>query len=198
MAQQRARARRPSREEVADRLVEAAGEVLAEVGFEASVEEITERAGFSRGAFYSNYRTKEQLFLEALQRRTRERVEDLERDLADSRDLPELLQLVTTGRRRNRSRREFSNYMQLYFHCLAQPELCDHLAAMEATRQQLFADAAARLLTQLGVTTPAPDVLGRTLSALDHGLAIQTYLSGRRTPLDIAGVLASVAPVTIR
>lgn len=48
-----------SRENTRARLVEAASEVFAEVGFDgASVEAICERAGFTRGAFYSNFDTK--------------------------------------------------------------------------------------------------------------------------------------------
>lgn len=47
------------------RLLQAAGVVFAEMGAEAAtVEEITERAGFTRGAFYSNFKSKEELFLE--------------------------------------------------------------------------------------------------------------------------------------
>lgn len=46
------------------RLLEAALQVFAEVGFaEASIDEISRRAGFSRGAFYSNFDTREDLFL---------------------------------------------------------------------------------------------------------------------------------------
>lgn len=46
------------------RLLEAAHEVFGEVGMDAaSVEAICERAGFTRGAFYSNFESKEELFL---------------------------------------------------------------------------------------------------------------------------------------
>jgi AcrR family transcriptional regulator len=45
------------------RLLEAALQAFAEVGFaEASIDEICRRAGFSRGAFYSNFETREELF----------------------------------------------------------------------------------------------------------------------------------------
>lgn len=48
-----------------DRLVEAAGEVFAERGVHgASVEDICDRADFTRGAFYSNFSSKEELVLE--------------------------------------------------------------------------------------------------------------------------------------
>ena len=45
-------------------LVEAAADVFAKRGFEgASLEEIAEAAGFSRGAIYSNFGSKEDLML---------------------------------------------------------------------------------------------------------------------------------------
>jgi AcrR family transcriptional regulator len=45
--------------------MDAAAEVFAEVGLEgASVEAICERAGFTRGAFYSNFESKDELFLD--------------------------------------------------------------------------------------------------------------------------------------
>lgn len=52
------------REQTRSRLLDAAHEVFAEVGMgAASVETICERAGFTRGAFYSNFESKEELFL---------------------------------------------------------------------------------------------------------------------------------------
>jgi AcrR family transcriptional regulator len=45
-------------------LLAAASEVFAESGFEgASIDAITERAGFTRGAFYSNFASKEALLI---------------------------------------------------------------------------------------------------------------------------------------
>ncbi|GAB2710509.1 AcrR family transcriptional regulator [Microbacterium marinum] len=53
-----------SRENTRARLLEAAHDVFAEVGLgAASVEAVCERAGFTRGAFYSNFETKDELFL---------------------------------------------------------------------------------------------------------------------------------------
>ncbi|WP_231916120.1 TetR/AcrR family transcriptional regulator [Microbacterium karelineae] len=47
------------------RLLDAAAELFAEVGLGAtSVEAVCERAGFTRGAFYSNFESKDEIFLE--------------------------------------------------------------------------------------------------------------------------------------
>lgn len=63
------------REATRRKLLDAAAEVFAEEGLDAaSVEAICERAGFTRGAFYSNFETKDELFLELSGRVGRERL----------------------------------------------------------------------------------------------------------------------------
>jgi len=64
------------REATRQKLLDAAAQVFAEVGLDAaSVEAICERAGFTRGAFYSNFETKDELFLELAGTVARERVQ---------------------------------------------------------------------------------------------------------------------------
>jgi len=63
----------PRRARTRDRLVEAAWAVFAEHGLAgASVEAVVERAGFTRGAFYSNFSSKEELFLTVMARGRRQ------------------------------------------------------------------------------------------------------------------------------
>lgn len=53
-----------SRENTRVRLLDAAAQLFAEVGLDgASVEAVCDRAGFTRGAFYSNFDSKDELFL---------------------------------------------------------------------------------------------------------------------------------------
>ena len=66
------------------RLLDAAAEVFAAVGLDAaSVEAICERAGFTRGAFYSNFDSKDELFLELAGRVAGERVAAVRARVAD-------------------------------------------------------------------------------------------------------------------
>ncbi|RQN02784.1 TetR/AcrR family transcriptional regulator [Aeromicrobium camelliae] len=52
-----------------ERLLDAAREVLADTGIQgATVEQICERAGYTRGAFYSNYASKDDLILDLFMR----------------------------------------------------------------------------------------------------------------------------------
>lgn len=67
------------RRKTRDRLIDAAYEVFAETGIHAaSVEMITERADFTRGAFYSNFESKEELFFALAERENRLRFERLQ------------------------------------------------------------------------------------------------------------------------
>lgn len=66
------------RQETRSRLLDAATEVFAEFGLQgASVERICSRANFTRGAFYSNFSSKEQLFIALLQREYQQRAKHI-------------------------------------------------------------------------------------------------------------------------
>ena len=70
MNQKRRLTRRESQEATRQRLIQAAEKAFIRYGFDASsVERIAEDAGYSRGAFYSNFRNKDELFVEVLKRK---------------------------------------------------------------------------------------------------------------------------------
>ena len=61
--------REQSKDQTRLRLLDAAQAIFMKKGFvAASVEDIAEAAGYTRGAFYSNFRSKPELFLELLRR----------------------------------------------------------------------------------------------------------------------------------
>lgn len=70
------------RQRTRERLIDAAYEVFAEHGVHAaSVEQVSERAGFTRGAFYSNFDSKEELFFALESRENQLRLDRLETGL---------------------------------------------------------------------------------------------------------------------
>jgi AcrR family transcriptional regulator len=79
---------RRRRAETVERLLDAALDTFADIGFAAaSVEDICRRGGFTRGAFYSSFRTKDELFAALFARETtrnlalaEERLTGLERE----------------------------------------------------------------------------------------------------------------------
>jgi AcrR family transcriptional regulator len=61
--------REQSKDQTRERLLDAAQAIFMKKGFvAASVEDIAAAAGYTRGAFYSNFRSKGELFLELLRR----------------------------------------------------------------------------------------------------------------------------------
>jgi AcrR family transcriptional regulator len=61
--------REDSRDQTTQRLLDAAQRLIAKKGLSAaSVENITGAAGYTRGAFYSNFNSKDDLFIELLRR----------------------------------------------------------------------------------------------------------------------------------
>jgi AcrR family transcriptional regulator len=75
--------RREKQQRTRSALLSAAVELFSERGLEGtSVDEIAQSAGYTKGAFYANFKSKEELFLVMLDERFSEALERLERMLA--------------------------------------------------------------------------------------------------------------------
>jgi Transcriptional regulator len=80
------------REATRQKLLDAAAQVFAEVGLDAaSVEAICDRAGFTRGAFYSNFETKDELMLALTERIAGEKIDGVTARIQELRDTGEAL-----------------------------------------------------------------------------------------------------------
>jgi TetR/AcrR family transcriptional regulator, transcriptional repressor of aconitase len=76
-------------------MLRSAEQLFNQGGYEkASVDLIAENAGFSKGAFYSNFESKEAIFLELLESSKRRKIEALESLLAQEMSAEELLLAV--------------------------------------------------------------------------------------------------------
>ncbi|TQM15052.1 TetR family transcriptional regulator [Pseudonocardia kunmingensis] len=176
--------REQSRARTRELLLDAAAALFAERGVNgASVEQIAERAGFSRGAFYGNFADKHDLVRELLQRRT-------EQELAEVRALPggdgyEGL------REWNRARAEhleewLALRLELLLHALRHPEARPALAAREDMARDAHARALASRFRERGVEPPAdPRQLALIVHALEDGLLLQRMLAPDRLPADV-------------
>src|SRR5271165_1096743 len=75
MHQARNERKRPTRAETRARIVKAAGEVFAARGFDgASVDDVAMAAGLTKGAIYSSFASKDELFYALMQDRIGERL----------------------------------------------------------------------------------------------------------------------------
>ncbi|MBC7941845.1 MAG: TetR/AcrR family transcriptional regulator, partial [Chitinophagaceae bacterium] len=79
--------RAESQAQTRERIFESARQAFARIGFAgASIDLICEAAGFSKGAFYSNFASKEQLFLDLLAQHMAREVDELTQVIAAHED----------------------------------------------------------------------------------------------------------------
>jgi len=85
--------RAQAKEQTRERLMEAARRVFVERGFHATtIDEIAEEAGYTKGAVYSAFESKADLFLAILEERMRRRADELRRIASHVSSLAELTQ----------------------------------------------------------------------------------------------------------
>lgn len=177
----------PRRERTRERLLDAAFEVFARLGVQsASIEAICEAAGFTRGAFYSNFASKEELFLALTERETRAQLTALEAaaDTVDAetvttRDgLRAAVRTVVASVMPDRAAKRSWSVMALEFEMLAlrDRQVAARYAEQQRRLQAELADVLVRLMDSLGLRF-----------AVDAQVAVDLLLgaheSGQRTAM---------------
>ena len=164
---------RPTREDVRARVLGAAGEVFLEHGYHhASTAEIAARAGFTKGALYSNFGGKEDLFLALVEQETSARVERLAtRGSAGAAGLDDLVDGLLALTHRDRAGLVFAEFR-------AQAAQDPATAARVAeVRRRLVASMADRLAAEVAaaglvLTVPAEEA-ATLLVGLVNGLGLE-------------------------
>lgn len=190
-----ARVRRPSREEVRGRLLDAAAAVLVSHGYgSASVEVITETAGLSRGALYSNFGDKDELYLELLDRLEQEQLEDLRAVYQEHLDLDGFLEaLVNRGRSQvHDTRAHLILHVELWLLAMRNEAMRERLVAIQRRGTDAITGIVAHAEVEL-----APSEIAATVTAISDGLLMQRLLDpdGVRPNL-LTDVLRQLAMVT--
>jgi AcrR family transcriptional regulator len=174
-----------------ERLLDAALETFAEIGFAAaSVEDICRRGGFTRGAFYSSFRTKDELFAALFARETARNLTRAEHQLVGVEDeadpVTAAVERCLTAFRTDRT--WVLVHTEYALHAARHPEaaaaLQAHAAALNAQLTELIETVAAR--TGLRLTLPAGE-LARILLALHDGVVVQEVVRQVPTGRDAGG-----------
>jgi AcrR family transcriptional regulator len=179
---------RPSREETQRRLLDAAATVFVKQGISgASVEDIAEAAGFSRGAVYSNFADKDALVLALIDRMTDENIEEIEGTLAKHPD-PESyirsyqLLFASPDRRGGRHHPVLNTELVLYAmrNPAARPLLRKRLNRAEAAIHHVIETHA----ESLGLA-PAGNrqAIASMILAMDDGFGLHALIDPKRDPV---------------
>ncbi|MFI6047909.1 TetR/AcrR family transcriptional regulator [Nocardia sp. NPDC051321] len=170
------------RAETRERLLTAAYEAFAEEGFgKATVERVCERAGFTRGAFYSNFGSLDELFLAMWEQRSaamlagvRRMLDEIPVGTDDVRTSIERLErAVPVDEGWYRITVEFTT------HALRNPALRRVMAAREEAIVNALMPTIVAGLARIGRTVPDPEALGQALVAVHDGTSVQVLMEPR-------------------
>ena len=182
--------RQESRLQTRERLLEAAAEVFSRQGFHAaSVEEVAEEAGFSKGAVYSNFASKEELFLTLLDRHLATELHNVADQLTPRGSHSEVE--VPAPRRSFADQLEEKRTwnvltLEFFLYALRHPSAQQQLAERyRVARKELTALLEERYQAEGGSPAFPVEYLAWALLALGSGLALQAYLEPGSLPSDL-------------
>jgi AcrR family transcriptional regulator len=182
-------------------LMRAASKVCAKHGLEhASIDEVAEEAGFTKGAFYSNFRSKEELFLAMLDEHFSEKLDELDRRMAEEGELRDQAREAAINFAHQVSSEP--DWVRLYFQFGARAARDEEFRAELVTRTRAlrgrFADIIRRRGERLPFAPPVePDELARMADVIADGFAMHQLLDpdefsdemyGRLWEILVAGV----------
>jgi AcrR family transcriptional regulator len=166
-------------------LLDAAARVFVKRGFTgASVEEISAEAGYTRGAFYSNFRSKNELFVELLHDRVYARYTEM--TVEGLHDRPPTLKETGERLAAIQANPEGRWLWRLWFECLAQAGRDEELRQLAETFWRGNRERTTKLIELAWPHHQAQaKAIASALIALDIGLAIQHFVDPDDVPLDL-------------
>jgi AcrR family transcriptional regulator len=179
---------RPTRDDTRDKLFEAAARVFEEQGIGgASIEAIAAAAGFSRGAFYSNFKSKEELIIAMLEDHVEQSIRrslDLLARHKNPADFIEALRTMDRSRQDPLGRSPLLHMEMILFVARAEqrrPDLAKRLRA----RRQLIAEIVETTSRNSGKNGALnPTWTGAILLALEDGFRLHRLIDPETTPAD--------------
>ena len=163
------------REQTRDDLIAAADRCFVEGGFHAtSLDQIAASAGYTKGAVYSNFASKEDLFFAVYERRASaaeaQMAELFEGDAVAGLDR---ISADTSGRI-NRDDGWLAVFFEFWAHAIRHPELRGRFAEIHRRLQVPIADALERVAAERGVDLPEEALrLAVASGAMQIGLALE-------------------------
>jgi AcrR family transcriptional regulator len=166
------------REQTRQELVVAAEACFVTRGFHAtSVDEVAERAGYTKGAVYSNFAAKEDLFFAVYERRVERVVTEVAPGLRQAGAQQALDWLATTTiERRDHNDGWLAVFSEFWGHVVRHPELRERFAAIHARFLELLAEAVRQVAEDRGLTLPTDLTASQVAlawNAMEVGLGLE-------------------------
>jgi AcrR family transcriptional regulator len=179
---------RPTRDDTCEKLFEAAARVFEEQGIGgASIEAIAAAAGFTRGAFYSNFNSKDELIIAMLEDHVEQSIRRNLDLLARHKNIADFIDALRTMDRSQQdplARSPLLHMEMILFVARAEkrrPELAKRLLA----RRKLITDIVETTLKNSGRSGLVnPTWTGAVLLALEDGFRLHRLIDPETTPAD--------------
>ena len=179
---------RPTRDDTCEKLFEAAARVFEEQGIGgASIEAIAAAAGFTRGAFYSNFKSKDELIIAMIEDHVEQSIRrnldllDKHKNLADFIDA---LKTIDRSHQDPLARSPLLHMEMILFVARAEkrrPDLAKRLRA----RRKLIVDIVEATSKNNGKNaSPNPTWIGAIVLALEDGFRLHRLIDPETTPAD--------------
>jgi AcrR family transcriptional regulator len=184
--------RKEKQAETRTRLLDAAEQVFLRRGLQgSSVEEIAAEAGFTRGAFYSNFKSKDELFVELLHARVYDRYAELAEQSQSQPGSPREQLRWGIEQMRKMYEGELGQWLlRLWLECLTQAARDQEFRKLAATfwsgNRALLTEGAKSAFEEAGRKAPLPPKeIATAMIALDVGLVVQNLVDPDEVPLDL-------------
>ncbi|QGZ65053.1 TetR family transcriptional regulator [Paraburkholderia acidisoli] len=169
--------REASRLQTRAHLLAAAKRLFVERGFGAtSLRDIAAEAGYTQGAFYSNFASKEALFVELMRERSKTQVGDIARALSDpAASAEDILAALERWAKQLDAEPEWSVLgVEFTLQGRRNPEFAAASDALLNAHRDGLAYCIAQIFARMGKVPPeSPSVLAAAFMGLSQGLALQ-------------------------
>ena len=179
------------REQTRRELVAAAEACFVSRGFHASsVDEVAERAGYTKGAVYSNFAAKEDLFFAVYERRVEQVLTEVVPDLRQLGAERAFDQLAAGAlHRRDPDDGWRAVFFEFWAHVVRHPELRERFAAIHARFLEPMAEAVQQLAEDRGLTLPS-DVTASQVAVAWNAMEVGLNLERLTQPQTVDRALA--------
>jgi AcrR family transcriptional regulator len=171
-----------------DKLFEAAARVFEEQGIGgASIEAIAAAAGFSRGAFYSNFKSKDELIIAMLEDHVEQSIRRNLDLLARHKNLEDFIEALKTMDRTRQDPlgRSPLLHMEMILYVARAEQRRPELAKRLRARRKLIADIVETTLKNSGKNGALnPAWTGSIVLALEDGFRLHRLIDPETTPAD--------------
>jgi len=192
--------REESREQTRQRLLDAASVVIAKKGLAGtSVEDVAEHAGYTRGAFYSNFKSKTDLFIELLKNDHNSIQQDmqllLDADLSNEELQRRLAQFYSQCYRDHTS---YVLWAEARLHAVRDTKFRHRLNALCLEKRDVIAYFITEFCKRMEKPLPAPaaDLALAMMALIDGVLYFNMSMPNEMTDASVESVLSKIFTAT--